>query len=121
MGWETYILGMSDKAQQAVLDPPAPPALETKQASKPAETRKKPKPLPPFKVLLHNDDVNSFDHVIASILKLTTLTPPEAILRTLEAHETGVALLLMTHRERAELYVDQFASLKLNATAEPAE
>ena len=75
---------------------------------------------PRYKVLLHNDDVNSFEHVIASILKVTTLTTQEAILRTLEAHESGVALLLTTHRERAELYIDQFASLKLTATTEPA-
>jgi ATP-dependent Clp protease adaptor protein ClpS len=111
---------MSDQTQQAVLDAPAPPALEPKQAGKPAEAKNKPKQLPPYKVLLHNDDVNSFEHVIASILKVTTLPPPEAILRTLEAHETGISLLLTTHRERAELYVDQFASLQLIATTEPA-
>ena len=33
----------------------------------------------------------------------------------------GFVLLLTTHRERAELYIDQFASLKLVATAEPAD
>lgn len=112
---------MSQQAQHAVADVDAPPVQNAQQAAKPSETRNKPKQLPPYKVLLHNDDVNSFDHVIASILKLTTLTPQEAILRTLEAHESGLALLLTTHRERAELYIDQFASLKLTATAEPAE
>lgn len=112
---------MSEKAQQAVLDSPAPLAPETKRPAQPAESKNKPKQLPPYKLLLHNDDVNSFEHVIAAILKVTTLTPPEAILRTLEAHESGIALLLTTHRERAELYVDQFASLKLTATAEPGE
>lgn len=110
---------MSEQAQQAVLDPPAPPAPDARQGVKPAEGKNKPKELPPYKVLLHNDDVNSFEHVIASILKVTTLTPPEAILRTLEAHESGVSLLLTTHRERAELYVDQFATFQLTATTEP--
>lgn len=110
---------MSQQGQQAVAD--APPAQAPQQAARPAEVKNKPKNLPPYKVLLHNDDVNSFDHVIAAILKVTTLTPQEAIVRTLEAHETGLALLLTTHRERAELYIDQFASLKLVATAEPAE
>lgn len=112
---------MSKESQQAVADVEAPPAKSAQQALKPAETKNKPKQLPPYKVLLHNDDVNSFEHVIASILKLTTLTPQEAIIRTLEAHESGLALLLTTHRERAELYIDQFASLKLTATTEPAE
>lgn len=88
---------------------------------KPAQVKRKPKKLPPYKVLLHNDEVNSFEHVILSILKLTALTTEEAVLRTLEAHESGLALLLTTHRERAELYVDQFTSLKLTVTAEPAE
>lgn len=88
---------------------------------KPAQPKRKPKKLPPYKVLLHNDDVNSFEHVILSILKLTKLTTEEAVLRTLEAHEAGLALLLTTHRERAELYVEQFASVKLTVSAEPAE
>jgi ATP-dependent Clp protease adaptor protein ClpS len=75
--------------------------------------------LPPYRVILHNDDVNSFEHVIATILRLTSLSPPEAIERTMEAHERGASLLLVTHRERAELYVEQFASCRLTATCEP--
>ena len=88
---------------------------------KPAAPKRKPKKLPPFNVLLHNDDVNTVEHVIKSILRLTTLEPEEAIMKTLEAHETGVALLLVTHQERAELYVEQFASLGLTVTMEPAD
>jgi ATP-dependent Clp protease adaptor protein ClpS len=75
--------------------------------------------LPPYRVLLHNDDVNSFDHVIRSIQRLTPLKLEEAVERTLEAHERGVSLLLVTHRERAELYVEQFASVGLTVTCEP--
>ena len=86
----------------------------------------KPKPklpgmLPPWKVLLHNDDKNSFDFVILTIVGLTPLNAQDATLRTLEAHETGVALLLVTHKERAELYQDQFKSKGLVVTIEPAE
>ena len=77
--------------------------------------------LPPYRVLLHNDDVNSFDHVILTILKLTSLNERDAVLRTIEAHERGLSLLLMTHRERAELYVEQFATFKLTVTCEPAD
>ena len=96
-------------------------ATATAPVRRPAPPKRKPKKLPPFKVLLHNDDVNDFDHVIKSILRLTTLSPQEALLRTIEAHENGVALLLMTHRERGELYVEQFASLKITVTIEPAD
>lgn len=83
------------------------------------ETRQKVQQLPPYRVILHNDDVNDFDHVILSILRLTNLKPQDAIERTIEAHESGQSLLLITHRERAELYVEQFASCNLTVTAEP--
>ena len=96
-------------------------ATATAPVKKPAPPKREPKRLPPFKVLLHNDEVNTFDHVIRSIVKLTTLTTQEALLRAIEAHETGVALLLVTHLERAELYQDQFTSLKITVTIEPAE
>ena len=86
--------------------------------TKPAPPQRTPKKLPPYKVLLHNDDVNDVVFVIRSILRLTRLTPEEALEKTLEAHETGVALLLVTHRERAELYCEQFTSLKLTVTIE---
>jgi len=111
---------MSEQSHNAVADVERP-VQATQQPGKPAEVRNKPRQLPPYKVLLHNDDVNTFEHVITSIVKLTTLSTQEAIIRTLEAHECGLALLLTTHRERAELYIDQFATLNLSATAEPAE
>ena len=81
----------------------------------------KPKPLPPYKVILHNDDVNTFEHVVITILNLTPLNEQDAITRTIEAHESGCSLLLVTHLERAELYRDQFKSASLTVTIEPAE
>ena len=86
---------------------------------KPTPSKREPRQLPPYKVLLHNDDVNTFEHVILSIVQLTTLNTEEAIVRALEAHETGVALLLVTHLERAELYQEQFASASITVTIEP--
>ncbi len=83
------------------------------------DVEEKVRQLPPYRVLLHNDDVNSFDHVILTILKLTSLNERDAVLRTIEAHEKGLSLLLMTHRERAELYVEQFTTFQLTVTCEP--
>ncbi len=77
--------------------------------------------VPPYRVILHNDDVNTFDHVIRTILRLTPLKEAEAVEKTLEAHETGQSVLLVTTRERAELYVEQFATYNLTVTAEPDE
>ncbi len=75
--------------------------------------------LPPYKVILHNDDVNDMVRVVEVICKLTPLSVDEATQRMLEAHYTGHAVLLVTHKERAELYVDQFKSCRLTVTAEP--
>jgi ATP-dependent Clp protease adaptor protein ClpS len=90
-------------------------------ATKKAPRHKPPGLLPPWKVLLHHDDKNSFEFVILSIVELTPLNEDDAIQRTNEAHRTGVALLLVTHKERAELYKDQFRSKGLIVSIEPAE
>jgi ATP-dependent Clp protease adaptor protein ClpS len=93
---------------------PAAPATSSRP-----EVEREQRLLPPYKVILHNDDVNTFEHVILTILRLTPLKPQEAVARTIEAHETGRSVLLVTTRERAELYVEQFATFKLTVTAEP--
>ena len=78
----------------------------------------KAKNLPPWKVLLHNDDVNDMAHVVASICMLTPLSKEEAFVRMLEAHTQNVALLLTTHQELAELYQEQLTSRGLCVTIE---
>jgi ATP-dependent Clp protease adaptor protein ClpS len=80
-----------------------------------------PKALPPWRVILHNDDVNEIQKVVQVICQLTRLNKEEAVARTLEAHKSGAALLLVTHQERAELYVEQFLTYSLIVTAEPEQ
>ncbi len=77
--------------------------------------------MPMWKVLLHNDDVNSIDHVIDTVVELTPLKQQEAEIRAREADKNGLALLLVTHKERAELYQEQFQSKSLTVTIEPDE
>ena len=96
-------------------------ATKPKRARKVKPKNKPPQPLPPWKVLLHNDDVNSRDYVVETIVMLTPLKEQDAIIRMDEADKTGVALLLTTHKERAELYKDQFQTKGLTVTIEPAE
>jgi ATP-dependent Clp protease adaptor protein ClpS len=110
-------------------DAPTPPSTskggtataKPKKSSKRAPKQKPPGMLPPWKVLLHNDDKNTRDFVVDTIVELTPLTKQDAELRMKEADDTGVALLLVTHKERAELYKDQFESKSLTVTIEPAE
>ena len=99
----------STASTAAVIDKP-----ENAQQNKPS------KPLPLFKVLLHNDNKNTMEHVVKSIVELTVLKKEDATLRTIEAHDKGVSLLLVTHKERAELYQEQFKSKSLIVTIEPA-
>ena len=100
-----------------------PRVMQTGSASptkRPKSTPSKPKHLPPYKVLLHNDDVNEMGYVVQVIRRLTPLSLPEAVDRMLEAHHKGVSLLLTIHKELAELYAQQFASYGLTVTIEPA-
>jgi ATP-dependent Clp protease adaptor protein ClpS len=96
-------------------------ATKAKTKRKPKPKQKPPQPLPPWKVLLHNDDKNGMDYVVLTIIELTPLNEQDAVGRMVEAHKTGVAMLLVTHKERAELYQEQFQSKGLSVTIEPAE
>jgi ATP-dependent Clp protease adaptor protein ClpS len=96
-------------------------ATKPKRSRKTSPKKKPPQPLPPWKVLLHNSDEPTFDDVISAITQLTPLNRQDAELRAVEADEKGVALLLTTHKERAELYQEQFTSKNLVVTIEPAE
>lgn len=106
--------------QEKPVDSDGKPAAATKAPPKKSPSKKRrPKQLPRYKVLLHNDDHNDMLYVVSVIRKLTGMSAEEAVARMLEAHNTGVAMLLVTHKERAELYVEQFASCRLTATMEP--
>ena len=113
--------GTGEGTGGGVATAPPPPAAKPKKDNKSKPKPKLPGMMPPWKVLLHNDDVNAMEFVIVTIIELTALNQQEAVLRTLEAHETGVALLLVTHKERAELYQEQFKSKGLTVTIEADE
>jgi ATP-dependent Clp protease adapter protein ClpS len=58
--------------------------------------------------------------VIRTIMELTRLCRAEATHKMWESHHSGRSVLLTTFKERAELYVEQFASKGLNVALEPA-
>jgi ATP-dependent Clp protease adaptor protein ClpS len=111
---------MTDRDKREPLDPDgAGSAATAKPRDRESPKKSPPRLLPPWKVMLHNDDANDIDKVIQVVRQLTGLNKEEAQARVDEAHRTGVALLLVTHQERAELYVEQFATYTLTVTAEP--
>ena len=91
------------------------PTRPTPKPNKPAEA------LPPWNVILHNDDVNDMGFVIESLCRFARLSVPAATRCTMEAHKKGLSLVLATHREHAELVAEQLTSLRLSVTIEPAE
>ncbi len=77
--------------------------------------------LPPWRVMLHNDNHNSMDHVLMALLDtVQSLTPDQAVQIMLEAHTSGVALVVVTPKERAEFYSERLHGFGLTSTIEPA-
>lgn len=74
--------------------------------------------LPPWKIILHNDNTNTAEYVINRIQEVTKLDEEKATKRVFEAHENGIAVLLITHKEKAELFVEMFQSYKITVTME---
>lgn len=77
--------------------------------------------LRPWYVQLHRDKRNTIRDVIDVVAALTRLRRPDAVKRVWEAHHHGVSLLVITHRERAELYEQQFAAQDIKVTLEAAD
>lgn len=76
--------------------------------------------LPPYKVILHQSPAIDLMFVIRTVMELTRFCRAEATHKMWEAYHCGRSVLLITYKERAELYVEQFASKGLTVSIEPA-
>jgi len=101
-----------DTATPNATSPPPLPSPATEE-----RTRSLEELLPPATVVLHNDDVNSMDHVVHALL---TSVPEVDVERAAEimlvAHTRGQADVISCPFERAELYRDRLESHGLTAT-----
>ena len=77
-------------------------------------------PLPRYNVILHRDAEKSLLFIVRTVMELTRFCREEAMNRMWEAYHLGRAVVVATHLERAELYVEQFAERGLAASVEPA-
>jgi ATP-dependent Clp protease adaptor protein ClpS len=75
--------------------------------------------LPRFKVVLLQSAIDDLMFIVRSVMELTRFPRAEATHKMWEAYHCGRSVLLITYLERAELYVEQFASKGLNVTIEP--
>ncbi|MFB2839460.1 MULTISPECIES: ATP-dependent Clp protease adapter ClpS [Floridanema] len=77
---------------------------------------------PRYRVLLHNDDFNSMEYVVQVLMKtVPSLTQPQAVNIMMEAHATGIALVITCAQEHAEFYCDTLKNHGLTSTIEPEE
>lgn len=77
--------------------------------------------IPPYRVVLHNDDHNSMDHVVLSLMRSVPSLDFEAAAEIMfTAHHLGEATVIECPKEAAEHYRDRLESCGLTATIEPA-
>ena len=80
------------------------------------------KPSPRYRVLLHNDPVNSMEYVVTSLREVVpSLSEQDALAVMLEAHNSGVGLVIVCDIEPAEFYCESLKAKGLTSTIEPEE
>ncbi len=78
--------------------------------------------LPPYKVILHNDDHNSMGYVLMALMKsVPSISENEAVEIMLTAHNEGTAIVVVCPLEAAEHYQDRILSFGITATIEKDE
>ena len=83
--------------------------------------RTRPRALHPYQVVLYNDDHNTMDHVVRSLVRsVPGMSTQRAYDLMQEAHITGRAVVLVCPLELAELVRDRLESCGLTATIEQA-
>ena len=104
-------------ASRATATPGANPGGATVLDRAPERVRK---PSPRYKVLLHNDPVNTMEYVVATLRQVVpSLSEQDAIAVMLETHNTGVGLVIVCDIEPAEFYCETLKAKGLTSTIEP--
>ena len=84
---------------------------ETQITTKPRQREKsKTRRIPPYNVILENDDFHSFEFVVEVLQKALGCNQQRALLLTNEAHTTGRAVVWTGTKEVAELKAEQIQS-----------
>ena len=71
-----------------------------------------------YQVLIHNDDVNTVEHVVHCLMKVFGHNTHLAVKIMLEAHENGQAIAQVEGHVDAKLHRDQLQSYSLVSTIE---
>ena len=74
---------------------------------------------PRYKVLLHNDPINTMDYVVTTLRQVVPqLSEQDAIAIMLATHNTGVGLVIVCDLEPAEFYSESLKAKGLTSTIE---
>ena len=74
---------------------------------------------PNYKVLLHNDPVNTMDYVVDTLRQIVPqLSEQDAMNIMLETHNTGIGLVITCDLEPAEFYSESLKAKGLTSTIE---
>ena len=77
------------------------------------------KPAPRYRVLLHNDDFNSMEYVVQTLMQTVAgMTQPQAVDIMMKAHTDGIALVIACALEHAEFYCETLKNHGLTSTIE---
>jgi ATP-dependent Clp protease adaptor protein ClpS len=74
--------------------------------------------MPRYRVILHRTE-RDLPSVVRTLRRLAHFADAEATFRMWDAYQNGRTLVLVTHLERAELFVEQFGAAGLPASVEP--
>lgn len=80
-----------------VRDPLTVPDVEKEE-----DVEEEPAEEPPYRVIVHNDDVTPFNFVVAILIRIFKLTPVIAEHVTYLAHTKGLALVAVLPKSEAE-------------------
>ncbi len=96
-------------------------SVETSVIEKPSSSTVR-KPAPRYRVLLHNDDFNSGEYVVQTLMKTVAgMTQAQAVNIMMEAHNKGLALVITCALEPAEFYCETLRNHGLTSTIEPED
>ncbi len=85
-------------------------AIEPEVAAPPAHREQEPKKLPPYAVIVLNDDLHTFAYVLETFVKVFGYTQEKCYLLAVKIHNEGRGVVWSGSKEVAELKRDQIRS-----------